>query len=149
VAILNYTTTISAEKTASEIQQKLAKARAQAVLCEYGDDGVMCAMSFRIATANGPVFFRLPANTDGVLRALTRDKKVPQRLKTRQQAANVAWRVLKDWIEAQLAIVEAEMADVMEVFLPYAVRLDGATVYQAISHSGMKGLTHEDKPNER
>lgn len=143
MTILNYTTTISAEKTASEIQQKLAKARAQAVLCEYGDDGVMSAMSFRIATPSGPVSFRLPANTEGVLRALSRDKKVPTRLKTRQQAANVAWRVLKDWIEAQLAIVEAEMADVMEVFLPYAVRLDGATVYEAISESGMKALTHK------
>lgn len=144
MSILNYTTSISCEKTASEIQQKLAKARAQAVLCEYGDDGVMCAMSFRIATPNGPVLFRLPANTDGVLRALTRDKKVPQRMKTRQQAANVAWRVLKDWIEAQLAIVEAEMADVMEVFLPYAVRLDGATMYESISHGGMKQLTHSE-----
>jgi hypothetical protein len=143
VSILNYTTKITAEKTASEIQSKLAKARAQAVLCEYGDDGVMCAMSFRIATPHGVVSFRLPANTDGVLRALTKDKRVPTRLKTRQQAANVAWRVLKDWIEAQLAIVEAEMAGVMEVFLPYAVRLDGATVYEAITHGGMKQLTQD------
>lgn len=145
MSILNYTTTITAEKTASEIQQRLAKAKAQAVLCEYGDDGVMNAMSFRIGTVNGPVYFRLPANTDGVLRALTRDKKVPQRLKTRQQAANVAWRVLKDWIEAQLAIVEAEMAEVMEVFLPYAVRLDGATVFESIQSGGMKQLAHGGK----
>ena len=143
MAILNYTTTISAEKTASEIQSRLAKAKAQAVMCEYGDDGVMCSMSFRIATPRGVVAFRLPANTDGVFRALCKDSRVPKRLKTRQQAANVAWRVLKDWIEAQLAIVEAEMADVMEVFLPYAQRLDGATVYQAIQAGGMKQLTQE------
>lgn len=145
MAILNYTTTISAEKTASEIQAKLAKAKAQAVLCEYGDDGVMCSMSFRIATPSGIVAFRLPANTDGVLRALQRDKRVPTRLKTRQQAANVAWRVLKDWIEAQLAIVEAEMADMTEVFLPYAQRLDGATVYQAIKATGMAQLAAPDR----
>ena len=140
MAIMNYTTTISAEKTASEIQAKLAKARAQAVLCEYGDDGVMCSMSFRIATPNGVIAFQLPANTTGVLRALQRDKRVPARLKTKQQAANVAWRVLKDWIEAQLAIVEAEMADMTEVFLPYAQRMDGATVYQAIKAGGMQQL---------
>lgn len=144
MAILNYTTTITAEKTAAEIQAKLAKAKAQAVLTEYDPEGVMCAMSFRIATPNGPVFFRLPANTEGVLRALSRDKKVPQRMKNRKQAACVAWRVLKDWIEAQLAIVEAEMADPMEVFLPYAVRGDGSTVYQALAQTGFKSLTHQE-----
>ena len=143
MAILNYTTTITAEKTASEIQIKLAKARAQAVLCEYGPDGVMSAMSFRIATQHGVVAFRLPASTDGVYKALMRDSKVPRRLKTRPQAANVAWRVLKDWIEAQLAIVEAGMADMAEVFLPYAQRNDGVTVYQAMTAGGMKALTHD------
>jgi len=31
--------------------------------------------------------------------------------RTREHAARVAWRICKDWIEAQLAIVDAEMAD--------------------------------------
>ena len=140
MAILNYTTTISAEKTASEIQSRLAKAKAQAVLCEYGDDGVMSAMSFRVLTKYGVVSFRMPANTTGVLRALTKDSRVPKRLKTKQQAANVAWRVLKDWIEAQLAIVEAEMADMAEVFLPYAQDNSGRTMYQALEAGGFKAL---------
>jgi hypothetical protein len=141
--ILNYTTTISAEKTAGEIQSKLAKAKAQAVLCEYGDDGVMRAMSFRIMTKHGLIFFRMPANTDGVYNALRKSSKVPNRLKTRAQAANVAWRVLKDWIEAQLAIVEAEMADISEVFLPYAQGSDGRTLYKTLQDGGFKSLTHQ------
>ena len=140
MAILNYTTTISAEKTASEIQSRLVKAKAQAVLCEYGDDGVMSAMSFRVPTKYGVISFRMPANTTGVLRVLTRDSRVPKRLKTKQQAANVAWRVLKDWIEAQLAIVEAEMADMAEVFLPYAQDNSGRTMYQALEAGGFKTL---------
>lgn len=145
MAILNYTTTISAEKTAGEIQAKLAKAKAQAVLCEYDDEGVMCAMSFRIMTKHGVVSFRMPANTAGVYRALTKDPRVPKRLKTKQQAANVAWRVLKDWVEAQLAIVEAEMADIAEVFLPYAQGSDGRTLYAALESQGLRALTHEPK----
>lgn len=142
--ILNYTTTISAEKTASEIQKKLAMAKAQAVLCEYDDEAIMSAMSFRINTAHGVITFRLPANTQGVLKALKRDKKVPRKLQTKEQAAKVAWRVLKDWIEAQLAIVEADMADLTEVFLPYAQFADGKTVYQSVEKSGFKALTHEN-----
>ncbi|MEQ9444719.1 MAG: hypothetical protein RJS98_04080 [Rhodospirillaceae bacterium] len=143
MAILNYTTSIAAEKTASEIQTMLAKAKAQAVLCEYDDDAVMCAMSFRIMTPHGMIFFRLPANTDGVFRSLSKSPKVPKRLKTREQAAKVAWRILKDWIEAQLAIVDAEMAQITEVFLPYAQNESGQTVYQSLESGGFKQLTHD------
>lgn len=143
MAILNYTTSISTEKTASEIQKKLAAAKAQAVLCEYNDETVMCAMSFRITTPYGMVFFRLPANTDGVYKALLNDSTVPKRLKNKGQAARVAWRILKDWIEAQLAIVDAEMADITEVFLPYAQNQNGQTVYQSIQQNGFKALAHQ------
>lgn len=142
MAILNYTTSISTEKTAAEIQKKLALAKAEAVLCEYDAEAIMTAMSFRISTEHGPVFFRLPANTNGVLRALKADRKVPKRLKTKEQAAKVAWRILKDWVEAQLAIVQAEMADLVEVFLPYAQQKDGRTLYRALSDGGMKLLAH-------
>lgn len=143
MAILNYTTSIETEKTASEIQKKLAQAKAQAVLCEYDDDAVMSAMSFRIATPHGMIFFRLPANTAGVYKALLNDAKVPRKLKTKEQAAKVAWRILKDWIEAQLAIVDAEMASMTEVFLPYAQNQNGQTVYQSIEQGGFKALTHD------
>ena len=143
MAILNYTTSISTEKTAGEIQRKLANARAQAVLCEYDDGAVMMAMSFRIMTPHGLISFRLPANTDGVYRVLTTDSSVPKRLRTREQAARVAWRILKDWVEAQLAIVDAEMAEMAEVFLPYAQDDTGTTLYKKLEDKGFKMLTHD------
>jgi hypothetical protein len=141
--ILNYTTTISAEKTASEIQVKLAKSGAQAVLCEYDENGIMCAMSFRVKTPHGMMFFRLPAHLDGVYRALCKNNKVPKRSKSREQAAKVAWRILKDWIEAQLAIIDAEMAEMAEVFLPYAQGEAGKTLYSLMVDTGFPLLTHD------
>jgi hypothetical protein len=141
MAILNYSTTIKVEKTASEIQEKLAKAKAQAVLCEYDDKGIMCAMSFRIIASQGILSFRLPVNVDGVLKAMLHDKNVPKKLRNREQAARVAWRITKDWIEAQLAIVEAEMADIKEVFLPYVQDQTGQTLYKALESNGFKQLT--------
>ena len=142
MAILNYSTGIKAEKTAGEIQAKLSRARAQAVLCEYDKDGVLFAMSFRIATDQGLLSFRLPINIEGVLRAMSRDKKIPRSFKNREQAARVAWRITKDWIEAQLAIVESEMADIKEVFLPYVQNIEtGQTLYETISGNGFKQLT--------
>ena len=143
MAILNYTTTIATEKTATEVQKKLAKAKAQAVLCEYDDDAVMCAMSFRIMTPYGLIFFRMPTKTQGVLKALKADDRVPRRLKTKEQAAKVAWRIMKDWIEVQLALVDADMADMTEVFLPYAQNADGKTMYESLEQNGFKQLTHD------
>ena len=142
MAILNYTTSIAAEKTGSEIQRKLAKAKAQAVLCEYDDNAIMVAISFRMLTPYGLVFFRLPANIPGVYKAL-KSANVPKRLQTEEQAARVAWRIVKDWVEAQLAIVEAGMAEITEVFLPYAQHSTGETVFQALKSGGFKALTHD------
>lgn len=143
MGILNYTTTIATEKTAMEIQKMLAAAGAQAVLCEYSGDGVMNAMSFRIHTPHGVVSFRLPAQLDGVYKALQESPKVPRSKCTHEQAARVAWRILKDWIEAQLAIIEAGMAEMAQVFLPYAQNDQGETVYETIANNGFKALSHQ------
>lgn len=142
MAILNYTTSIAAEKTASEIQMKLVKANACAVLSEY-ENCVLSHLSFKVSTVHGEMAFRLPANIDGVLRAMQRDPKVPGKLKTRDQAARVAWRIVKDWVEAQLAIIEAEMATLPQVFLPYMQTDTGETVYQRFEKQGLPALTYQ------
>ena len=133
--ILNYTTSIAVEKTTSEIQGKLARAGAQAVMTEYDDEQVLCALSFRMLCNGIMVSFRLPAHIDRIYVLLQRDDKVPRKLKTRDQAARVAWRIIKDWIEAQLAIVEAEQAEMVEVFLPYAQNpATGKTLFEQLSN---------------
>ena len=146
--ILNYTTKITTEKTAGEIQYKLSKAKAQAVLFEYDKDGIMCSISFSVITAHGSVFFKLPTNTQGVYKAL-QSKKIPKKLRTKEQAARVAWRILKNWVEAQLAIVEAEMAEMTEVFLPYARNENGKTMYETINENKFRLLIHENSTNRQ
>jgi hypothetical protein len=47
-----------------------------------------------------------------------------------QQARRVAWRIIKDWIAGQLALVEAGQAEVSEVFLPYVVSAQGETLFE-------------------
>ena len=137
MAILNYTTAISTEKTASEIQKKLAVAGAKAVLSEYDNDGVMYAMSFRI----GELTFLLPINIDGVHAVLRENQKIPKKLRSREQAARVAWRIIKNWIEAQIAIIEAGQAELPQVFLAYAQDRKGKTVYETLKQNKFKLLT--------
>ena len=116
--ILNYTTSIAVEKTVGQIQAMLAEAGAAAILVEYDDERILSSVSFRIQYNGAMVSFRLPAQLDPVYVILQNDYKVPRKLKSREQAARVAWRIIKDWVEAQLAIVEAEQVEMVEVFLP-------------------------------
>ena len=139
--ILNYTTRIDAEKTIGEIQKKLAAAGAEAVLTEYDPDGVVKAVSFRMEYHGQLVSFRLPARTDPIYVILQNDPNVRRQHRTREQACRVAWRIVKDWIEAQLALVEAEQAEMVEVFLPYAQNpMTGETLFKQIAESKFKLL---------
>ncbi len=129
--LLNYTTSIQTAKTVSEIQEMLARAKARAVLTEYDPEGLVSAISFRMKTQQGDVLsFRLPARIDNVQKVLLRDAKVPRPLKTREQAAKVAWRIVKDWLAAQLAFIESEQADFEQLFLHCVQDQAGRTVYE-------------------
>lgn len=88
------------------------------------------AISFICVIQHKEVAFRLVANHEGVLRALKKDAAVPNNKRTQDHALKVAWRIVRDWVEAQLAMVEAEQSSMLEVFLPYAELPSGNTFYQ-------------------
>jgi len=133
MAILNYSTKIDANKTIGEIQGKLAKSGAKKIVIDYDDEGLPSGITFACVIASGKmVYFSLPSKWEGVLKAMEKTK-VTKSLKNKEQALRVSWRIIKVWIEAQLAIIEAELAELPEVFLPYAVTKDGDTMYELIS----------------
>lgn len=143
--ILNYTTSIAVEKTVGQIQGALAQAGAQAVLTEYDSDRVLSALSFRMLHQNVMVSFRLPAQIDKIYVILQNDDRVTRKLKSREQAARVSWRIIKDWVEAQLAIVEAEQAQMVEVFLPYAQNpTTGETLFNQLAESNFALLEYDE-----
>lgn len=135
--IKNYSTSISVDKTVAEITKALARAGAQAVLTEFdpAERGMIDCISFKIRVAGDHlVAFRLPNRIDGTLQTLQRQRVEP-RYRTREHAARVHWRVVRDWVLAQLALIETEIADLAEVFLPYADAGDGTTLYEKFSNS--------------
>jgi hypothetical protein len=138
--LLNYTTTVSAHKTAAEVQRLLISGGARAVLAEYEAEEIT-ALSFVVATPLGQRSYRLPVNADKVLAVLTAEG-VEARYRTEDQAHRVAWRIVKDWLEAQLAIIRSEMVTFDQVMLPY-MHTDpsrSTTVYQLYTESGMGEL---------
>ena len=134
--ILNYTTTIKPERSISEITRSLVLHGATRVLVEYSKDRQPVSLSFTIETKLGQFPFRLPARIDGVKAALAREwaeGKIPRAKTGPEHASRVAWRILKDWIEAQMALIEAGLVTVDEIMLPYMIIQGDRTVFQAVS----------------
>lgn len=133
--LLNYTTSIAPQKTVMEIQAMLAKAGASAIMADYDIEGNIVALSFRLRNETGQdISFKLPTAWQPVLETLKR-QNVSRSLQTPEQALRVAWRITKDWVAAQLAIIETRMVTTAQVFLPYAITKDGQTVYEYIANN--------------
>jgi hypothetical protein len=141
--IANYSTTVTALKSIGEIQGMLVAHGAKQILTAYDDKGAPVGLAFIVATPYGEVPFRLPANIDRVeavlLKQLTssrrqwdRDYQEQRRAKIKEQAGRVAWRILKDWVRAQMAILEAEMVSIDQIFLPYMQGKGGKTLYEVM-----------------
>jgi hypothetical protein len=139
--ILNYTTKIAPEKTAIEIQKKLVSAGARGIMTQFDENGVMIGITFQIDGPLGPLYYNLPANIDKVYVVL-QNSGIERRYRNREQASRVAWRIIKDWIEAQIALVETEMVEMAEVFLPYMQTDNGETVYRRLENNNFL-LTHD------
>lgn len=125
--LLNYTTKVDVYTTLGAIQGQLVKHGAKMIMQDYDDEGHIAALSFLIDTPAGARGIRLPANVDAVHAVLTRQKVKCDR----EQAERVAWRIVKDWVEAQMAILESEMVQMDEIFLPYMINGQGQTLFQA------------------
>ena len=130
--LLNYTTQIKPEKTAGEIQKVLVEAGATGVMTTF-ENKIMTGITFQLDTPHGQLYYTLPANIDKIYVIMQRDNDVPLRFKNREQAARVAWRIIKDWIKAQTALVETEMAEMTEVFLPYMQTTTGESLYTKLA----------------
>jgi len=135
MSLLNYSTTVPAHRTAQQIQNVLVKHGAKSILSEYGDDGALTALAFQVETRCGLVTIRLPVAPEPVLQVLEKQwerGQVPRRYVNQEQAVKVAWRIVKDWVEAQMAILETEMVRMEQIFLPYVVTPGGQTVFEVI-----------------
>lgn len=123
--IKNYTTKIDVYTSVGEIQSALARAGASKIIVGY-DGGKPQAVVFCLNTDRGIRGFTLPAPVDGTLKVFAEQKiKVD-----RDQAEKTAWRNIRDWVLAQVALVECCNAPMDEVFLPYLTNDKGQTLFE-------------------
>src|ERR1700712_4285555 len=110
--LLNYTTRTPVEQTVSEIQKNLSGFGVTAMMTEY-DGPEISALSFRLNIDGKPMGFKLPCNWRAVQMIFKKKnanrKKRNGRLEDKidesdAQAQRTAWRIIKDWVVAQLAL---------------------------------------------
>ena len=136
MSLLNYTSKIPSERSIAEISRLLARGGARQVMQDYDDAGNTVAISFSLDLNGKLLSFRLPNEFQAVRQILQHGKpsggmKI-EYYRSEEHAQNVSWRVIKDWIEAQMALIEIHVVTTAQVFLPYATTATGQSLYEYI-----------------
>ena len=134
MAILNYTTQIDVYKTVAEIERILSEHGVMSIMKQY-EDGQVVSLSFLIDDGEKKIPVRMPIRVDECLKVMQKQKKEHPKMQikaTKEQASKVAWRIMKDWIEVQMALLEINMVRFEEIFLPCIETTDGKTIYEKL-----------------
>lgn len=140
--IKNYTSgkntrTEGMKYTLDKIQKILIEHNAKSINFEY-KDGRVVGIIFVLEVKGKDFGFKIPARVENVKRIFDKqgyryDPDQPYR---------TAWANIRDWVDAQMALIESEQAKTEEVFLPYMI-VDGKTktLFESYEDSGFAKLT--------
>jgi len=121
----------------------LVKHGAKNILKLY-DQQKLTGIAFIISIDGRDIPFRLPARVDRVEQRLRKSIKRPRSgtmNKISDQATRTAWRLLSDWVEVQISLIELDQAELIEVFLPYMYDPSKEqTFFEKIKKDGFKLL---------
>ncbi len=132
MAIKNYTTKVPANRSIEEIQTALVRNGALSVMYEYEQDtGRITGLKFLLPVKGNKVGFSLPVQWRMFQAVLKKDRI--NRWNDEDYCYRVAWRCLRDWVLAQMALYETQMVELPQVFLPFAAGKDGKTLYETIT----------------
>lgn len=136
MAIKNYTTKVPANRSIEEIQTALVKHGASGVLYEYeGTGGRIASLKFILPMGETKVGFALPCEWRRFQQVLKNDRI--SRAGDEEYVYRVAWRCIRDWVLAQLALYETQIVDLPQVFLPFATDKGGRTLYEKAMEGGL------------
>lgn len=129
MALKNYTTKVHANRSVQEIQEMLIKAGASGVLMEYEQGtGRIAGISFQIQIEGKKLGFKLPLQWKEAQKVLAIEEN--KRAWDDDYVYRVAWRILRDWVDVQCALITIKQVQLQQVFLPYAIQKNGNTVYE-------------------
>ncbi len=150
-SLKNYSTEINEDRTILEIEKILSMHGATDIWKQYDSTGNISCLNFAIHTDFGKMPFRLPMDVQKVSQILKNQKRAggtkglsragSEDLKT---ARRVGWRIIKDWIDAQMALIEINLVKIEQVFLPYAYNpAKDQTLYESLKERRFAGMLME------
>jgi hypothetical protein len=161
----NYTSDVPVSQTIYRIEQVLIRCGVMGITKEYGPTGDVTAVRFHIPIHGSEATVRLPADVKAATDALwldyadgdqlTKDgskldtwstRKKKQRKDFVDQGARTAWKIIQDWVEIQMSMIQMKQAATEEVFMPY-IWNGRETFFQSIRDSGFRGLIPEKTGN--
>jgi len=161
MALLNYTTEVPASRSIAEITQMLTDGGATHIMLENGPDREIVAISFMMDTTFGArVPFQLPANVPKVIATINAQiaaetklvnqrsnykRRIPRSLwNNKEQAERIAWRIAKDWLEAQMALAQIGSSKFEQIMMPFA-QIAGRSFYDHVVERGSLALMPPNK----
>jgi hypothetical protein len=161
----NYTSDVPVSQTIYKIEKVLIRCGVSGITKEYDGFGNVSAVRFHIPIHGSVATVRLPADVKAATdvlwldyadgEALTKDgsklytwstRKKKQRKDFIEQGSRTAWKIIQDWVEIQMSMIQMKQAETAEVFMPYI--WDGrGTLYHRIRDAGFKALLPEKSGN--
>jgi len=129
--IKNYTS--NSKQTFDKIQKVLSTHGAKKIFFEYDSTGLIKTLAFSLEIQGREHAFILPARVESVKRIF--DSK-GYRYKD-EQPYKTAWANIKDWLEAQMALIDTNQVKMEEVFLPYMAVAKDVTLFQQMEKNNL------------
>jgi hypothetical protein len=93
---------------------------ASKILKEYDDNKQIKCLSFMVKSNDKLVPIRLPSETEKILEILNEKANqgvIHKRFKNdKEQANRIMWRVILDWIDAQMTMIELGQRSLLQIF---------------------------------
>lgn len=154
----NYSSNVPVSQSIARIEHVLLRCGVTSIEKEYApgaESAKIVALTFKLQIPKGPlVQIRLPANEEAAIQALWVDyagadissngqycygRKSKQRKEFIEQGTRTAWKIMQDWIEVQMSMIQLKQAELLQVFLPYC--WDGeSTFYNRMRDGGFTPL---------
>lgn len=127
--IKNYTS--NSKQTFDAIQKCLIEHKANQIMFEYDDNGQVKTLNFSLKIEDKFVGFTLPARVENVKKIFDREGYNYKE----EQPYKTAWANIRDWLTAQMALIDTDQVKIEEVFLPYMIIGKNKTLYQGMQEN--------------
>jgi hypothetical protein len=148
--IKNYTSDVGVDKSLWIIKKRLVGAGASHIAEFYNEEEhSLEGILFQIKVNGNYVTYKLPSSVNDVrdyfLSAIKKEHR-GTRERVVEQALKTAWKLLADWVDIQISMIEVGKKDFQELFFQYAYsQVKDKTVYEMLQNNYINNLLEEHK----